>query len=83
MTTPLELCQLLGGGEHLNKLRLDRYNGKAEWMATKNAVTGEYDLNALGKKLMAEHNAGEAVGIAPPIVSVEPEPEPPVGLEDE
>lgn len=74
--TPLELCEHLGGYASAHKLRV-RHNGKQVYIGT--LVGGSYELNALGKQLMAEFNAKQVVGIS---VS-EPEPEPEVDALDE
>jgi hypothetical protein len=66
--TPLELCEQLGGYASAHKLRV-RHNGKQVYIGT--LVGDSYELNALGKQLMAEFNAKQVVGIS---VS-EPEPE--------
>ena len=62
---PLELCEALGGEALMNKL-LVKHNGKPQWIG--GLVDGEYELNALGKTLEAEHNARDTVGVTPPIV---------------
>lgn len=74
--TPLELCEHLGGYASAHKLRV-RHNGKQVYIGT--LVGDSYELNALGKQLMAEFNARQVVGIS---VS-EPEPEPEADALDE
>ena len=74
--TPLELCEHLGGYASAHKLRV-RHNGKQVYIGT--LVGDSYELNALGKQLMAEFNAKQVVGIS---VS-EPEPEPETDALDE
>jgi len=70
--TPLELCEHLGGYASAHKLRI-RHNGKQVYIGT--LVNGEYELNGLGKQLMADFNAKDVVGIGistTPQVSIEP-----------